>query len=113
MFRFPIRTDAMTLMVSRAPTLKLDLDKRPKMDAATGWPLHEVEITALTDEVNGSVIMKVTVASPTPPAVRFRDIVDAVDLEILPWAQKSDKGELRSGVAFRATELRVLVPAQG
>jgi hypothetical protein len=112
MFRYLLRTDGMVLEVSKAPTPKLDLDRRPKIDPATGYPVWAFELTAFTNEIDGSVILPVTVVSQFPPQVRWRDVVEAVDLEILPWAQKNDKGDLRQGISFRAAELRVIEPAQ-
>lgn len=48
----------------------------------------------------------VNVPWPTMPVVQWREPVEIVDLEIIPWAQKGQDGDFRSGVAFRAKEIR-------
>jgi hypothetical protein len=70
--------------------------------------VYVVEVTAWRSESEGSQVLDVAVPAPTVPELTFREVVDVVDLEIIPWAQKGRDGEVRSGVAFRAKEIRPL-----
>jgi hypothetical protein len=51
-------------------------------------------------------VIQANVAAPTVPELRWREPVEVTDLEMIPWSQKGRDGEIRSGVAFRAKEIR-------
>ena len=65
-----------------------------------------IELTGFTNEDEGSSVIVVNVASPTVPVLQWREPVEVVDLEMIPWSQKGRDGDIRSGVAFRAKEIR-------
>jgi hypothetical protein len=107
--KYLLKTDHMQLEVSKRPVLRLDDDGRPRVDRDTKFPVYLVELTAFTNETDGSVILPVSVPSADPPELEWRQPVEVVDLEIIPWASKDRRsGDVRSGTAFRAAEIRPL-----
>jgi hypothetical protein len=77
-----------------------------KIDAESNLPMWSTELTALT--ANGAAVIQVTTVSPTIPEVSVGEIVVPEGLEALPWTNKDRDGELRTGIAYRATGLKVL-----
>jgi hypothetical protein len=82
--------------------------KVQKVDRATSLPLWTVELTGFTNEEDGTAVLAVNVASAQAPLLSFREPVEVVELEMNPWAQVGREGDLRSGVSFRAKEIRPL-----
>ena len=80
-----------------------------KVDQASNLPMWTTELTALTP--NGASVLQVTTASAVAPAVSVGQTVVPEDLEALPWSNKDRDGEMRMGIAFRASALRALTPA--
>jgi hypothetical protein len=105
-FRYLLKTDGVEFEVSKRPVPKTDQEGRQKIDSVTGYPVWSVEVTAFTNEDDGSAVLAVSIASPSVPALAWRQPVDVIDLEMIPWANKRRNGELASGVAFRAVEIR-------
>ena len=104
--RYTLKTDGIEFEVSRKPEPKTAPNGVQKVDAATGWPVWAVQLATFTNEDEGSDVLMVNMASPTVPQLRWREPVEVVDLEMIPWSQKGRDGEIRSGVAFRAREIR-------
>lgn len=97
--------------VSARPEAKLkDLRTREqKVDRESGLPMWSTELTVKTE--NGAQVISVTTVGQSAPVVSLGELVEPVDLEALPWTNTDANGQTRSGVAFKATELRALVPA--
>ena len=108
--RYLLKTDGIEFEVSKRPVAKTGPNGVQKVDASTNWPVWSVELTGFTNEEEGSTVIAVNLASPTVPALAWREPVEVVDLEMIPWSQKGRDGDIRSGVAFRAREIR---PANG
>jgi len=108
MFRYLLKTDGSEFEVSKRPVPKTDEKGVQRVDRATGLPVWVVEVTAFTDEENGASVMAVSLASSSVPALRWRERVEVVDLEMIPWANKDRGGDLRQGVSFRASDIRPL-----
>jgi hypothetical protein len=104
--RYLLRTDGIEYEVSRKPEPKTTPNGAQKVDAATGSPVWSVQLATFTNEDEGSDVLVVSVAAPTMPQLRWREPVEVVDLEMIPWSQKGRDGDIRSGVAFRAREIR-------
>lgn len=103
---------AYAVEVSTRPEPKLkDLRTREqKVDRVTQLPMWVTDVTVKTEQY-GAQVISVTTLGQSAPQVSLGDLVEVVDLEAMPWTNKDrETGELRSGVAFRATELRVLNP---
>jgi hypothetical protein len=77
-----------------------------KIDQESGLPMWTTELTALTDR--GASVIQVTTVSQTIPVVSVGEIVVPDGLEALPWTNKDRDGELRTGIAYRASALKVL-----
>jgi len=108
MASYKLRTEGIEFEIAKSPVPKVDQDGRQKVDGITGHPVWVVEVAAWKGENEGADTMAVSVASAMPPAVRWRQPVEVVDLEIIPWANLGRNKELRSGVAFKASEIRPL-----
>jgi hypothetical protein len=104
--RYTLKTDGIDFEVSKAPVPKTEPNGVQKIDAATKLPVWSVQLTGWTNEDEGNHVLLVNVPSATMPALRWREPVEVVDLEMIPWSQKGRDGEIRSGVAFRAKEIR-------
>ena len=102
---------AWAVEVSMRPEPKLkDLRTREqKVDRDSGLPMWSTEVTVKTE--NGAQVITVTTLGQSAPPVSMGDLVEPVDLEALPWSNTDANGQVRSGVAFKATELRALVAA--
>jgi hypothetical protein len=77
-----------------------------KIEQESGLPMWSTELTALTGK--GASVIQVTTVSQSVPVVSVGEIVVPEDLEALPWNNKDRDGELRTGIAFRASGLKVL-----
>ena len=106
--KYLLKTDGIEFEVSKRPVPKTAPNGVQKVDAVTGWPVWTVELTGFTNEEEGSSVLPVNTPSPTAPQLRWREPVEAVELEMIPWSQKGRDGEIRSGVAFRAKDIRPL-----
>src|SRR5262245_45607083 len=95
----------MEFEVAKTAVPKVDEKGVQKVDQSTQWPVWAVEVTAWQGEDEGSQSMVVAVASATKPELRWRQPVQLVGLEMLPWSNKSRAGDIRSGVAFKASEI--------
>jgi hypothetical protein len=104
--RYLLRTDGIEFEVSKRPVPKTGPNGAQKVDASTNWPVWAVELTGFTNEDEGSTVITVNVPAPQVPTLQWREPVEVVDLEMLPWSQKGRDGDIRSGVAFRAREIR-------
>jgi hypothetical protein len=98
----------MEFEVSKRPVPKTGPNGAQKVDASTGWPVWSVELAAFGSEEEGTTVLTVNVPSPQMPDLQWREPVEVVDLEMIPWAQKDRDGDVRKGVAFRAREVRPL-----
>jgi hypothetical protein len=105
---YKIDTTGIEYEVAKTTMPKLDMNGAQKIDTMTKLPVFVVELTAWQGENEGAETLAVSIASTTPPVLRWREPVEVIDLEIIPWAQKGRNGELRQGVAFRAKEIRPL-----
>ena len=102
----PYLLDTRTLEFEVAKTAvpKVDDAGRQKIDTATGNPVWAVEVNVWAGEDQGCESWTVSVASSTRPALEWRQPVEPVELEMLPWSSERN-GKFRSGVAFRAKEI--------
>lgn len=99
--------------VTRRPAPKLASLRSgtQKVDPRTGLPLWTTQVTALDE--TGAEVIEVVNASQAAPEVTVGQLVVPVELEMRPWSNKDkESGEVRSGTAYRAAELRPLVPAE-
>jgi len=108
MASYKLKTDGIEFEVAKSATPKVDNDGRQKVDMNSGHPVWVVELTAWKGEDEGADTLNVSVASSVAPPVRWRQPVEVVDLEIIPWANLGRNKELRQGVAFKAAEIRPL-----
>ena len=106
--RYLLKTDGIEFEVSKRPVPKTAPNGVQKVDASTGLPVWSVEVTGFTNEEEGTSVLAVNVASPQMPALSFREPVEVLELEMIPWSQKGRDGDIRSGVAFRAKEIRAV-----
>lgn len=106
MLRYLLRTDGVEFEVSRRPVPRFDDRGVQKIDSVTGLPQYAVEVTAFTNEEDGSAVLSVVVSSRQAPDLVWRQPVEVIDLEMIPWANKTRTGEIRQGVAFKAAEIR-------
>ncbi len=104
--RYMLRTDGTEFEVSKTAVPKTDMNGAQKIDSATKMPVWSVELTIWTGEDQGADVVTVSIPAPVMPVLRWREPVEVVDLEMLPWAQKRRDGELHQGVAFRAADIR-------
>lgn len=105
---YKIDTTGVEYEVAKTAVPKVDMNGVQKIDQMSKVPLWVVELTAWQGENEGADTLAVTVPAPAAPVLRWREPVEVLDLEIIPWAQKGRNGELRQGVAFRAKEIRPL-----
>jgi len=89
--------------VSKEPGEKKDENGRQRTERGTGRPMWTTQVFVL-DEDGGEVITITTAGEM--PNVKVGTVVFPVQLEALPWSQVKN-GNHRSGVAYRATELRI------
>jgi hypothetical protein len=108
MRRLRLNTENVQFSVTRNAEVKTDQTGKQKFDKDSGLPMWSLEVMA--QEEKGGSILNVTVVNEVKPTATVGQIVALIDLEALPWAN-SREGNLRSGVAFRASDAKVLVPA--
>ena len=104
--RYMLKTEGTEFEVSKTAVPKTDPNGAQKIDPVTKLPVWSVELTAWTGEDQGADVVMVSIPAASIPTLRWREPVDVVDLEMLPWAQKRRDGELHQGVAFKAAEIR-------
>lgn len=104
--RYMLRTDNVEFEVSKTAVPKVDQNGAQKIDPVSKLPVWSVELTAWTGEDQGADVVTVSIPAASIPTLRWREPVEVVDLEMLPWAQKRRDGELHQGVAFKAVEIR-------
>jgi hypothetical protein len=94
--------DAMSkdVSVSREPVEKTEQNGRQKTERGTGRPMWSTQVFVLDDD--GGEVITVTTAGEKPN-VKVGQKVTVSKLEALPWATNG-----RSGVAFRAEEIKVV-----
>jgi hypothetical protein len=111
--KYLLDTSGMEFEVAKTAMPKVDDNGVQKIDPATKYPVWAVEVTAWQGEDEGAEALVVSVASPVKPELRWRQPVELVALEMLPWSSKGRRdGEIRSGVAFRAREIRPVSAAK-
>jgi len=102
-----LKTDNLEFEVAKVAVPKTDLNGVQKIDRDTQWPIYTVVLLVLDVVRETAEDLTVSVPSPTMPNLRWREPVSVVDLEMIPWASTGGRdGALRSGVAFRAKEIR-------
>lgn len=100
-----VDTAGKTLTVSRDPEPKKDGNgpsARQKNERDTGRPMWVTQVFVM-DETGGEVIQVTTAGEK--PMVRQGQLVNAVQLEAVPWALETN-GKARSGVSYRAVDLK-------
>jgi hypothetical protein len=104
-----VDTSNVTFEVATNPGPKLDPSGKQKFDRDTKLPMWTVQLYAL--DARGGEVINVTVVNEVKPQVAVREQVVPVRLVALPWVTERE-GKVRSGVAFKAFELKsALVPA--
>lgn len=96
-----VDTSSKQVMVTREPEEKQDEKGRQKSERDTGRLLWKTQVF-IQDEEGGEVIVVTTAGER--PNVKIGQPVTLSKLEALPWSTNG-----RSGVAFRAVELKPLV----
>ena len=106
--KYVLDTSALEFEVAKTAVPKVDDKGVQKVDQVSKSPVWSVEITAYLGEDEGADTMTVSVASAVKPELRWRQPVELVELEMIPWSSKgrNDRDPIRSGVAFRAKEIR-------
>jgi hypothetical protein len=98
--RLMIDTTNVTFFCTRAAEPRTDRETgAPRLDRETSLPLWQVQLAAL--DTSGGEVLAVTVAGE--PSVTVGAAVHVDRLVAIPWTQGD-----RSGVAYRAKELRVV-----
>jgi hypothetical protein len=103
--RYMLKCDDAEYEVSKTAVPKVDERGVQKVDPVTHLPVWSVQVTAWNDEDTGADVMVVSVPAEVRPELRWREPVTVTDLEIIPWTQKRRDGEVRSGVAFKASAI--------
>jgi hypothetical protein len=106
--RLYINTENVQFTAQRNMSAKLDNQGKQKFDQRQNLPMWTIQANALDSQ--GGEIINITVVSEVKPDVAVGQIFVPEGLEALPWTSNRDN-TVRSGVAFRATALRVLTPA--
>lgn len=106
--RLYINTENVLFTAQRNMSAKLDNQGKQKFDQRSNLPMWTIQANAL--DANGGEIINITVVSEVKPDVSVGQNFVPVELEALPWTSNRDN-TVRSGVAFRASALRVLTPA--
>ena len=101
-----VDTTGKQLTVSKDPEPKTDQNGRQRNERDTGRPLWQTQVFVM-DETGGEVIQVTTAGEK--PTVRQGQLLSAVQLEAVPWSMETN-GKYRSGVSFRADELRASAP---
>lgn len=108
--RYVLDTSGLEFEVAKTAVPKVDNEGVQKKDHETGWPVWTVEVNAWLGEDEGAESLSIGIASAQKPELQWRQPVELVELELIPWASKGrqDRDPIRSGVAFRAREIRPL-----
>jgi hypothetical protein len=101
-----IDTTGLEFEVVKTAEPKVDQSGAQKVDFVSKLPVWSVELNVFAGENQGAEVWTVSVASHTPPPVRWRQPVALVGLEMIPWASQNKDKDLRSGVAFKAADIR-------
>jgi hypothetical protein len=104
--QYLLKTDMYEFEVAEPPMPKTEQNGVQKIDKRTSWPVWTVGLLMCDSATMSSQRIDVAVAAPVVPPVGWREAVEVLELEIFPWAQKGRDGDLRTGVAFRMTEVR-------
>lgn len=104
-FKMLLMTDDLEFEVAQRAEPKLDQNGMQKLQAKTNIPLWSIDISA-AGEHRGMMVFPVTVAAPQMPVFNWREPVEVIGLEIIPW--KSTNGDGGAGVVYRAEEIRSL-----
>ena len=107
--RLLVNTESVQFTVTRNPEPKTDQQGKQRFERDTNLPMWSIQVMAL--DAKGGEMLNVTVVSEAKPAVTVGELVVPVELEALPWANTDRDGKVRSGIAYRASELKSLVPA--
>src|SRR2546421_7809977 len=91
--QYLLKTDGIEFEVAKRPVPKVDQNNVQKIDPVTKFPVWSVQLATWTDEDTGSDVLVVSVPSPTLPDLRWRQPVEVVDLEMIPWHRKNRSGE--------------------
>jgi hypothetical protein len=98
-----LETIAKQTTVTLAPVEKKDQNGRQRTERDTGRPMWSTQVFILDDD--GGEVINVTTAGERPN-VNVGQPVSLSKLEALPWSTNG-----RSGVAFRATEIKAAMSA--
>jgi hypothetical protein len=93
-----VDTSAKQITVTLESSEKKDQNGRQRTERDTGRPMWSTQVFVLDD--NGGEVIAVTTAGERPN-VKVGQPVTVSQLEALPWSTNG-----RSGVAFRATEIK-------
>lgn len=93
-----VDTSAKQITVTLAPVEKKDQNGRQRTERDSGRPMWSTQVFVLDDD--GGEVITVTTAGERPN-VNVGQPVSLSKLEALPWSTNG-----RSGVAFRATEIK-------
>lgn len=106
-----VDTTKQTFMCSRNSVPKIGDRKTgtQKIDLRTSLPMWSTQLTVFSPD--GASVIEVTTVGQTAPTVSVGESVVPEELEALPWSNKDRDGEVRMGIAFRASGLRALTPA--
>jgi hypothetical protein len=101
-------TSALEFEVVKTAVPKVDDSGVQRKDPMSKNPVWAVELTAYQGEDGGAETLLVSVASAEKPELRWRQPVELVGLEMIPWANKgrSDRDPIRQGVSFRVQDIR-------
>ncbi|MFI0454152.1 hypothetical protein [Actinomadura sp. 6N118] len=98
-----VDTSTKQVTVTRASEEKTDQNGRQRTERNTGRPMWSTQVFVLDED--GGEILTITTAGEKPN-VKVGQPVIVSGLEALPWSTNG-----RSGVAFRAVELKAAAPA--
>jgi hypothetical protein len=104
-FKMLLQTEDLEFEVSQRAEPKLDPHGIQKVQAKTNIPLWDLVISA-AGEHRGMMVFPITVAAAQMPVFSWREPVEVIGLEIIPW--KSTNGDGGAGVVYRAEEIRSL-----
>jgi len=97
-----VDTTGKQLTASKDPEPKTDQSGKQRSERDTGRLMWVTQVFVL-DETGGEVIQVTTAGEK--PKVSQGQLVNAVQLEAVPWSMEQN-GKARSGVSFRATEVK-------
>ncbi|GLX08573.1 MULTISPECIES: hypothetical protein [Microbispora] len=98
-----VDTSNKQVTVSKEAVEKTDQNGRQKTERETGRPMWSTQVFVLDED--GGEVLSVTTAG-VRPEVKVGQLVTLSKLEALPWSTNG-----RSGVAFRAVEIKAASPA--